>query len=112
MEIGISTILVDQYRIRCIWGIDVGEEGEDFIPDGSAVYLLLIYRPCESYEYWGHGIGEAWIFMVLKPLGGSRYERIGLSGGRTEYIHQPSSVNPGALESKLESVTEADYTIV
>jgi hypothetical protein len=108
-----ATIRFGRYSLLCSWDINVWEAGDDFLPDGSTLHLLFMYRSRISPKKWRNDNGEVRAFMLLKSLGGSTYERIGLSAGLTEDDEGPDlRLATEELEHQYESVTEADYIII
>ncbi|KAH4941240.1 hypothetical protein HBI79_034610 [Parastagonospora nodorum] len=97
----------DGIRFECNLDFAAWEAGRDHIIEGSTVRMLFIAGPEDITRF----VGARWTLILLRPLFGDTYERVGITIDGFSTRHQRYDTIPGTRKLYEESDV-AEYFIV
>jgi hypothetical protein len=98
-------ICVDDLELACLLDFAAWDPGRDYIAEGSTIQLLVVTGPRNMSRYRHF----PWQLLILKPLYGDTYERIGVVLSR----RLPKGDEAASVVHKLyDDAPVADYLIV
>lgn len=103
-----TAVVLSDIVIRCMMDFISWRPGRDYIPHGTNVKLLLIHGPTEITE----ANRSSWTCLILKPLFGETFERIGIVLGPRQIISPYADGRASAFTTAYQETPVADYMIV